>query len=215
MRKSFLVLFFKKELLPSSKGVMAQSRSGRAYYIAVGVIFLGGFGAVWLIGGAFLAGRASPAALAMLAAGTVLLLGAAFVLRRRAVPDPASEESERVGRIFVQVNLAQYVAMALAVIGARIAGRPDLIPVLISCVVALHFLPLARLFGNPVYYLTTPMIILLDGLAVLRHGHQSAPAAAVATGALLWATAAFQLVRGFRLVSHTQGESVEAAPRAS
>jgi hypothetical protein len=34
--------------------------------------------------------------------------------------------------------------------------------------VALHFLPLARLFNNPVYFVTTPAIILLDGIAVLR-----------------------------------------------
>jgi len=179
---------------------MAESASGRAYYIAVGVTFLGGFGAVWLTGGALLAGWATPAVLALLAAGAILLLGGALLLRRRAVPDPASAESERVGRIFVQVNIAQYVAMALAVIGARVAGRADLIPVLISCIVALHFLPLARLFNNPVYFVTTPAIILLDLYAVLRHGHNSAPSAAVATGAVLWCTAAFQLARGFRAV---------------
>jgi hypothetical protein len=194
---------------------MAESASGRAYYMSVGVIFLGAFGAVWLTGGVILAGWAKLSVLASLAAGAALLLGGAFVLRRRAVPDPASAESERVGRIFVQVNMAQYVAMALAVIGANLAGRRDLIPVLISCIVALHFLPLARLFNNPVYFVTTPAIIMLDGLAVLRHGHQSAPAAAVATGVVLWCTAVFQLARGFRAIRAIgSGPAGEAYPSA-
>jgi len=184
---------------------MAASLSGRAYYIAVGVIFLGSFGAVWLIGGVFIAGRATPAVVALLAAAALFLLGGAAWLRARATPDPASEESERTGRAFVQVNIAQYVAMALAVMGARLAHRPDLIPVLISGVVALHFLPLARLFGNPVYYVTTPVILLLDAVAVVRHAHESAPAAAIATGVVLWCTAAFQLMRGLRMVRRAGG----------
>jgi hypothetical protein len=179
---------------------MAASPSGRAYAVAAGVIFLAGFGTVWLYGGVFLAGRATLPALALLAAGAVLLLGGAFILCRRAVPDPANADSARIARVFKQMNLAQYAAMTVAIVGANLAGRPDLIPALISCVVALHFLPLAGLFGNPVYYVTTPAILLLDALAVLHAPHESGALAAMATGSVLWCTAIFQLVRGMRLV---------------
>lgn len=190
---------------------MAASASGRAHSIAAGVIFLGSFGTVWLIGGVLLTGRAMPTALALLAAGAVLLLGGALLLRRRAVPDPANADSARIARVFKQVNLAQYAAMAAAIVGANLAGRPDLIPALISCVVALHFLPLAGLFGNPVYYVTTPAILLLDTLAVLHAPHESGAFAAMATGSVLWCTAIFQLVRGMRLVHRDTPEGASVS----
>jgi hypothetical protein len=75
-----------------------------------------------------------------------------------------------------------------------------LIPVLISLVVALHFLPLAGLFNAPVYYLTAPVIILLDIAALIAHPRSCAPMAALCTGAVLLLTGVIRLAAARRLV---------------
>jgi hypothetical protein len=66
--------------------------------------------------------------------------------------------------------------------------------------VALHFLPLAGLFNAPVYYLTAPVIILLDIAALIAHPRSCAPMAALCTGAVLLLTGVIRLAAARRLV---------------
>ncbi len=179
---------------------MSSSLSGRVHNIAGGTIFMSIFGTIWLVLAALFSGRANALVLIPLAAGAILITGAGRRLRRMTAPDGASADSARVWRSFMVINIAQYAAMAVAIIGANLAGRQDLIPLLISVVVALHFLPLARLFQRPVYWGTASAILLFDAYALVHAPHDTAARAAMATGSVLWATAVVQLVQGFGML---------------
>lgn len=81
------------------------------------------------------------------AAVTALLVGRAALRSAPEGDDPPPEAMRRFGA----VNLAQTAAIA-AVVGVFIAtGIERFIPAAVCLIIALHFVPLAPVFGQPLY----------------------------------------------------------------
>ncbi len=79
---------------------------------------------------------------------------------------------------------------------AQTTGRLDALPVWIGLIVGLHFLPLARIFQAPVYYLTGIGITLWCVFSwVLFQGDQRIIYVCFGVGAILWATSSYNLFR--------------------
>jgi hypothetical protein len=137
-------------------------RAGRA----TGAIFLAGFGGVWVALAAVAMASTTPW-IPLMALG--LLCGAviaqAIRVRRRfgwatALIGPAA--SKRLARHFAWINGVQWSAIVLTVIALNSIGRPEWITPTIMLIVAAHFLPLARLFREPVYVVFGVGLILLS-----------------------------------------------------
>ncbi len=75
----------------------------------------------------------------------------------------------------------------------NITHRPDLITAGISTVIALHVLPLAHAFQNPLQYAPAATILACNTATPLTHPHTSAIPIARTTRSALCATAAMQL----------------------
>ena len=150
-------------------------------------------------GGVFLAAAGSVAAvLPVIVLGGTMLWAARHLVA--GTPDsPDSVDHARRALWFRWANILQYAGIGLVVVEANIAARPDLIPLGISAVVALHFLPLAHVFRNPLHYATAAVMLGSDAFAFARAPHQSAEWVCLGSGAALWGNAAVQLVLGYRL----------------
>ncbi|WP_143688494.1 hypothetical protein [Streptomyces barkulensis] len=155
------------------------------------------FGTVWWLSGATaLRGLAEPVALVGGPAVGVLL----FTLALRRLNGVGEQAAyERAARRFHGINLIQAAAVVAVIVVANRAGALAWIPGAIAVVVGAHFLPLAPLFGMPVYRWTGGLLIGagLAGCWIALAGGGVDTARAVvclACAAVLW-TATALLVR--------------------
>jgi hypothetical protein len=160
------------------------------------IIVMSAFAAIWWMTGAAQFGRGS---LIMYAVGIVISgLMVAFGWRRRG-PSAAREERKRRGRIVGIASAVEGAAIFAAVIVLVKLGRRDLIAPAVAIIVGLHFLPLARWFPAPIYYLTAALLIAVGmaGAAV-----QGLPARILTVGigaaAALWLSCGVVLLRADR-----------------
>jgi hypothetical protein len=127
-----------------------------------GIVILCLFSAVWA-GWSLSALHAPPlvyVAIGLLSLTPVLLVG----IRRS--PQSSVERGRRTWRL---VGLASAFEAAMIFFGAPMlarAGRSDLIVCLVSGVVGLHFLPLARWMPAPKYYVTGLALLVVAGFGV-------------------------------------------------
>jgi hypothetical protein len=156
-----------------------------------GFFFLLFFGALWLILGALV----SPVGWPLKLLATLFICALTVSLTHFALPSsagqPTSHEQSQWVQIrgpFMIINVVQYLAIFLVVFFSIRRRRQDLIIVLSSAVVGIHFLFLAPLFGNRIYYLTAVAILAGDGLALTMPPIRRSVFASVATGAVLWVT---------------------------
>ncbi len=166
-------------------------RRGRGISALVGA----GFGFVWLLNGVLSAGMAETWPILLLTALLAGLSWQAFKLVRSAASGDRAGR-RRVMRRFLWVNAVQLAAILTAGAVLLSMGQADALPAVISIIVAIHFLPLAGLFGEPGYFVLPIPMVLLDILALLIGGEKGAVLAMLATGGCLWAMSAIQLARG-------------------
>ena len=123
--------------------------------------------------------------------------------------DPASAAHRKAtSRRFGMVVAIEAVAIAVASIWFGAADHPEFIAPIVGVVVGLHFLPLARLFHRPIYYLTGGLMAILSGIAIialLAGATLGAPEnwsilVGLANALVLWFTAAYTLVAVFRML---------------
>lgn len=165
---------------------------------AGGIVVMAVFGAVWWVVGC--GSLTDPALGLLLAVGAVvaLLLLAGWWRLRRSLPANrvGDQAAQNVSRPFAAVNAAQWIAIALVVVGARAADRPEIIPALVCLVVGVHFFPLARLFGVPRYRLTGGALVAVGAAALVAVPALDLPAGAwqavpgFGAALVLWATSA-------------------------
>lgn len=179
-------------------GPAGPKRLDRIRGIGSGCVFFGPFGGLWLFSGANSTGFGTPPVLAALGAGCLGIVALGIRLARSA-KGPPSPGRARVMRGFLWINVAQWAAIGAAVVVLVRADEAVDLPAAISVIVALHFLPLARLFGHSLYVATAVGLLAVDGLAFWRGGDAGAVTALLGTGAVLWATALVQLARGYSL----------------
>lgn len=72
----------------------------------------------------------------------------------------------------------------------------------IALIVGLHFIPLAKIFRTPAYYLTAAAIIACCAASwIFLRAQRMDEAAGVGTGVVLWLTAAYDLIRSRDLLA--------------
>lgn len=173
---------------------VAISTGGAIKGRSAGAFILGGFGALWMwmaVVNSTAPHRFCGAAIAVIA---LSLIAASFVLDARAKAFPAPPRDPAVGRMFLLINVAQWLAGGLAVAFLVRTGRVDWAPAAIAFIVGLHFLPLAYMFRSPVQYVTGAALIAASVIF-----NREFLLAILSAGTTLWLTALVQLVLGFRL----------------
>ncbi len=152
-----------------------------------GAVTLSGFALAW----AAAAGSGLPVAAlgwAVIAAGAVaaLLSIRAALATSPGGDDPPPEAMRRFGL----VNLAQAAVIAAVVVALIVADAVPFIPAAVCLVVGLHFIPLAPVFGQPLY---RRLAVELVAIAVAGFVVAVAwPSAALSVVGLLAAAALFE-----------------------
>lgn len=99
-------------------------------------------GAWWLMAAGALDKSMTPVVAIVGITLTVLLMRAS----NRALNNGAEDPSAGRGKTYAQVNVAQAIAIPVAVVIAATTGHPNAIAPLIAGIVGLHFLPFAKTF---------------------------------------------------------------------
>ncbi|MFE7313510.1 hypothetical protein ACFU7T_10425 [Streptomyces sp. NPDC057555] len=122
-----------------------------------GVGFLVWFGlGWWLLGTSAFAGATRLILIVAGCAGALAL----HVTARRFLPAPEGDSlpADRRRR-FRQVNVVQWLLIAVVVMGCVSAGVPVLVPPLVAVVVGLHFLPLVAVFEQPRFQVPAALLV--------------------------------------------------------
>jgi hypothetical protein len=175
-------------------------------------MFFFGFGGAWLGSYAVQVAGKAPLVLAAIALATVILLVAAWRRFRQHQPaltaETPSPQRTRAGRIFNIVNIGQWLAILIAVTVLVNLGLSAWVIPCIIVIVGLHFLPLARVFGNPPHYVTgAALIVLAVTYPLLAPGGPASPVGCLGAGLILWASALWAIRAG--------DSAVLSAPRAA
>ncbi|MFF9912733.1 DUF7010 family protein [Streptomyces sp. NPDC013457] len=167
-----------------------------------GAIVLAVFALVWALAG----GSGITAAPVSVAVGVVaaLVTAGAVVLAFRGTAGPVTRPvrlPEKWNRGVGMVNMAELVAIFVAIAASNASGHPEFIPVGICLVVGLHFFPLARLFDQGQYKWTAIFLtaVALVGLAVLAAGTTAETIRTVVglgAAVVLWASSFHVALRG-------------------
>jgi hypothetical protein len=94
----------------------------------------------------------------------LVALGVTCFLAARRMPAGTAEDRDRsrtISRWFGIVFGLEFVLIAAASIACAATGHIDLQAPAIAVIVGLHFLPLARLFYNPLHYVTGALLCLV------------------------------------------------------
>jgi hypothetical protein len=167
---------------------------------AIGATFFALFGGAWL---ALWNYRAAPARLwayAVIGAVAIaILLFARARYRRYAAAAAGLAETpgqQRRQRWFHIINGGQWVL--ILIIGNVLAnlGLASWVFPAVILIVGLHFLPLARLFSNPVHYATgAGFIVLALVYPLIATGGPADPVGCLGAGLILWLSALWGLMR--------------------
>lgn len=120
------------------------------------IVVMSAFAAIWWMAGAAQSGRGSPR---MYAVGIVISGVMAALAWRLSGRAAAPEERKRRGRIVGIASAVEGVAIFAAVTVLVHLGRRDLIAPAVAILVGVHFVPLARWFPAPIYYLTGALLV--------------------------------------------------------
>ena len=144
----------------------SEAISGRA----MGVLFFAGFGTLWFCTGLAAMHRLNVAtgavAVVILA---VLLIPAFWVLKRasglpKQIADP--EVEAQISRTFNRANIAQWIAIPVAVVLLNMVHQTAYIVPAIATIVGLHLFPLARVFRYSMHYVTGTLLVLWSAASV-------------------------------------------------
>ena len=173
--------------------ITANQLNGRA----IGALFFAGFGAIWLVLGLYAAEKIDVATVSAVAAGLLLLLGAARRLFQQAKAFPKMREDPAQSRAFNRINAAQWIAIATVAIALGRLHLDVYIVSAIAAIVGLHLFPLARLFRYPMHHATAIVMVLWAAICLLAVPLEHLQSAtAFGTGIILWTSAAIGLAMG-------------------
>lgn len=193
-----------------------------AFGLSIAAVIMVVFGFFWLGWGFsnsplftnFSSGRLRPAIfwIAFYGASLVFLRIAIRALRRAhclmKVSSPGSQRwRSRLGKQFRLISILEGIGCGIALFLSSHFHRMDLLAAGIGIVVGLHFLPMARLFRFPAYYITGIAIVLCGGLSMLLlQGNPATLCAGVGAGTALWITAVYALARSMRLLNQVRAQ---------
>jgi hypothetical protein len=189
-------------ILPSESEFFLRSAARGAGIAALFLVF---FGSAWLFLGLAALPRQFPWLYVILAVPPLWLLGAAIQRFRNTsgrVPQQYRRLKKRIGRQLGIVNAVQWTAISIVAAILGNTGRGNLIVPAIVTIVALHFIPLARVLHDSLYYWVCPVMMLWVVLCYLipfSSPDIRSSATAIGTGLILWATSASDLWQTRRL----------------
>jgi hypothetical protein len=161
------------------------------------------FGALWMITGVSGLGLSAAGQLAWCLPAMGLAVGVYVAVRRLIIGRPARHRTVVANswRWFNLVNAGQAVLIVIAIFGLAKAGLAGLIPAAVCLVVGLHFLPLAKVFDVPWFYLTGGLLVAVAaaGATVYASGAGTPPSQALVglgAAAALWGSALATAARG-------------------
>ena len=181
-------------VIPSQAAAVLEGR-------AIGALVLTGFAAGWMLFAFRFVKRFGWGTLL----GTIVITaglcwGAARQMQRArrmphaAVASPPTAAARETGRQFQIVLALEWIPILAAVIIFRRMKRPDFILPTIALIVGLHFIPLARVFGVPLYYASGTAIVLVAIAGFFAKPPARQAIACIGSGVVLWITAALLLV---------------------
>ncbi|MEZ2347707.1 hypothetical protein [Terriglobus sp. RCC_193] len=177
--------------IPSSSAGSAGWLKGRV----IGALICGFFGAIWMFEAVYLGGMARPVWLPLIWIATLGFIIWPVVRLRSFSPQPrSSAEGERwasVSKTYWGIVAIEWGLCAGAANWLGHTHRYQLIPVFLGAIIGIHFLPLAKLFRVPIYYVTG-FVMTFGVLAtvLIPNPHVRNIAAYSVNGLTLWATAA-------------------------
>jgi hypothetical protein len=157
----------------------------------------------WWLAGAF------AVCFVLLYAGSVRLIRRGKKLRSQTAERSSWPASRR--KQFLWTTVAEVAGVAAVIVVCGWLGLYALIELGIALVVGLHFIPLAKNFQAPIYYLTSAAIIACCALSwVFLRAEKMDVVAGLGTGIVLWLTAAYTLIRARGLPAATGAGSAAA-----
>jgi hypothetical protein len=142
--------------------------------IASGIFFLTFFGALWgFLSASFMSGSLQVVLFILIGLVTLGFLWVGIMLLRHAhsLPKSVSPEEAAIGkRIGLWFSIVFGIEIVLIVLASNllpIFNADRFIPAVVALIVGLHFLPLARLFRVPAYYITGALLSVLSLVAIL------------------------------------------------
>jgi hypothetical protein len=170
----------------------------------MGAMFLGFFGSWWMAIGltAVYGSRLAVFAAIAVVGLTLVLVG----WRRSRADEPASADllsdaqvEARIGRVFRNINIAQWGLIIALLITLNVVHRVEWIAPGIMLIVGLHFFPLAKLFNTRLHTVTgTALVALACTYPFLSEAGPGSPVGPIGAGLILWLVAAFMLADGAR-----------------
>lgn len=171
----------------ASEGLSRSLRRNGALILAVAGLAWVSFGTSGMT--ASTTGRVVTAAVAV----GVTLAAIALAVRSSSLPAPQRRLPADWLRHAGLVNLGQLAAIAVAVATLMVAGVPALVPAVVCLIVGLHFLPLARLYGQWQYRWTGVLLCLtaVAGITIYLGGSGGAlgqSVVGIGAAVILWGT---------------------------
>jgi hypothetical protein len=176
--------------------------------MAFGALIMGFFGCVWLLWGLAAMNVRTPIIIAATIAfaasiwspGVVLLRNASRATKN-AAPLSAAEEREqsRMGKMFGLVFAAEGLLIFLAVNVLNNLHLGDYAISAIAAVVGLHFLPLARLFRRPMYYVVGTIMTVAALVSIAIPASIRISALSTTISVIIWLTCVLITRKGFAL----------------
>jgi hypothetical protein len=171
--------------------VTANQLSGRA----TGAIFFACFGSLWLGLSLYVRQLLTPATGISLALALLSLLLTSIWLLGEAKSWPSLPEDPAKNRAFHRINLAQWIAVAIAGFTFSRLHLDTYVISAITAIVGLHMFPLARLFRYPMHYVTGAALTGWAAIScIFIPSEYLQGITAMGTGILLWLSAACTLI---------------------
>jgi hypothetical protein len=139
--------------------------------LKIGLYVLTGFSIIWGLAGMSGLDPGPVVALLLGALIVAIAVGVAVLSTRWATAsgDVVRNPAGNAQAVFNLVNVGQVVLILIAVLGLVKAGSPGLIPSAVCLVVGLHFIPLARVFDVPTYYLLAAAMVAVAVAGAVIH----------------------------------------------
>lgn len=161
----------------------------------IGAIVLATFAAVWMLSAAAVLKRINVRTTigVITVSGAVCFLAIVQPHTAHLGPTIAAQHPHTnlgSGPGFWVVLGIEWFAIVAAVVILRLAKRADLIFATIALIVGIHFVPLANVFGTPLYYFTAAAMIVPAVISFRMKDRLRAKAVVcVSCGLVLWVTA--------------------------
>jgi len=190
--------------IPSTRDTK-YTRSGRAFGMAIGTLFLGVFGTAWVALSLQSTGQLHSVAIFLLAVFLAALIAASVYTLAR-THTMANDESnaaarKKMNRAMGRINGAQWGMILLVGYGLHHFHRDAFILPAIILIVGIHFLPLARVFQSWPDAMTGVFLVLWAcTYPLVLPTNLADPVGAFVTGLLLLSCAAIHALLALQLM---------------